>query len=202
MDQTITSQNASDDLASYCPDELLAGVAQLAPILYDELKRTAHRQRIKLFSPNTLHTTALIHEAFLKLHEQPGFRSHSEFLRISAVTMRHLLIDRVRAQQAAKRGGGMERVQMAEIKDLSIDNEDTVCAVHEALAQLAQFAPRLVQVVECRYFAGYSDKDIAEALQVTERTVRRDWVAAKAWLVKELGPDLVGQMEPDSPSPE
>ena len=98
------------DTADFIPDELRAGVRELAPILYDDLRRVARSQRRKLFSPNTLATTALINEAFLKLHEQPAFRSHADFLRISAVTMRHLLIDRVRAQKAEKRGAELQKI--------------------------------------------------------------------------------------------
>ena len=191
----MTSLEATEpgaaDLDDYCPAEFRESVTQLAPVLYHDLKKLAHSQRVKLFSPNTLTTTALINEAFLKLYEQPQFRSQRDFLRIAAVTMRHLLIDRIRQQRANKRGGDLDRVPMEDIEDLVVENADTVVAVHEALAQMAEFAPRMAQVVECRYFAGFSDREIAEALDITERTVRRDWVAAKAWLASELGPDLL-----------
>lgn len=179
------------DLDTYCPAELRESVTQLAPLLYQDLKKLAHSQRVKLFSPNTLTTTALINEAFLKLYEQPQFQSQRDFLRIAAVTMRHLLIDRIRQQRANKRGGDLDRVPLEEAEDLVVEHPETVIAVHEALARMAEFAPRMAQVVECRYFAGYADSEIAEALEITERTVRRDWVAAKAWLAAELGPDLL-----------
>lgn len=175
------------DTADFIPDELRAGVRELAPILYDDLRRVARSQRRKLFSPNTLATTALINEAFLKLHEQPAFRSHADFLRISAVTMRHLLIDRVRAQKAEKRGGGAVHLSLEDGDAFVVEDEDTVLQIHESLQALAEVSPRLARVVECRYFAGFTDAEIAEALGVTERTVRRDWVAARAWLARELG---------------
>ena len=175
------------DTADFIPDELRAGVRELAPILYDDLRRVARSQRRKLFSPNTLATTALINEAFLKLHEQPAFRSHADFLRISAVTMRHLLIDRVRAQKAEKRGGGAVHLSVEDGDAFVVEDEDTVLQIHESLQALAEVSPRLARVVECRYFAGFTDAEIAEALGVTERTVRRDWVAARAWLARELG---------------
>ena len=189
------AQSRNGDLDSYCPEPLRQSVAQLAPLLYQDLKRAAHSQRVKLFSPNTLTTTALINEAFLKLYDQPQFRSQRDFLRIAAVTMRHLLIDRIREQRANKRGGDLERVPLEDAEDLMVENADTVVAVHEALAQMAEFAPRMAQVVECRYFAGFSDREIADALDITERTVRRDWVAAKAWLASELGPDLLSPVQ-------
>lgn len=190
------TDSAADD--DFIPDELQAGVRELAPILYQDLRRVARSQRRKLFSPNTLATTALINEAFLKLHEQPAFRSHADFLRISAVTMRHLLIDRVRAQKAEKRGGGAVHASYEEGDAFVVEDEDTVLQIHESLQSLAEVSPRLARVVECRYFAGYTDAEIAEALGVTERTVRRDWVAARAWLARELGEGREGLL--DEPS--
>lgn len=182
---------AADALESYCPPSLLGGVRALAPLLYADLKRAAHRERVKLLNPQTMTTTALVHDAFLKLDGQPGFESHEHFLRVAAVTMRHLLIDRVREQLALKRGGDLQRVELDEVDaaagDFQVEAGETVLAVHHAVSALARFAPRLAEVVECRYFAGYSEIETAKALGVTERTVRRDWVAAKAWLTRELG---------------
>ena len=186
-----TFDPAISDLDTYCPAELRESVTQLAPLLYQDLKKLAHSQRVKLFSPHTLTTTALINEAFLRLHEQPQFRSQRDFLRVAAVTMRHLLIDRIRQNQASKRGGDQERIPLDEVDELVVENPDTVIAVHDALARMAEFAPRLAQIVECRYFAGFTDAEIAEALGITERTVRRDWTTAKAWLASELDPDLL-----------
>ena len=177
-------------LESFCPPALVGGVRALAPVLYADLKRAAHRERGKLLNPATMTTTALVHDAFLKLSQQAGFESHEHFLRVAAVTMRHLLIDRVRAQLCAKRGGDLDRITLDEDVDeeaFTVENGEQVLAIHNALATLAGFAPRLAEVVECRYFAGYTDIETAKALGVTERTVRRDWVAAKAWLTRELG---------------
>lgn len=183
-----STDDAELALESYCPPALLQGVRALAPTLYADLKRAAHRERIKLLSPQTMTTTALVHQAFLKLDGSAGFESHEHFLRVASVTMRHLLIDQVRAQLATKRGGALERVELdEELADFTVEDGETVLAVHHALRALSGFAPRLAEVVECRYFAGYSDIETAQALGVTERTVRRDWVAAKAWLTRELG---------------
>lgn len=179
----------AQSLDEFCPPELREGVARLAPMLYSDLKRIARRERAKLFSPNTLTTTALIHESYLRLRGQSGFESPAHFLRVAAVTMRHLLIDRVRAQLAAKRGGGSLHVPLEDAPqdELVIEDDQTVMAVHEALFRLAKFAPRLAEVVQCRYFAGYGNKEIADALGINERTVERDWASAKAWLASELG---------------
>lgn len=189
-DRAALSPAADEALENYCPPTLIGGVRALAPLLYADLKRAAHRERVKLLSPQTLTTTALVHDAFLKLDGQPGFESHEHFLRVAAVTMRHVLIDRVREQLALKRGGDLQRVELDEVDGaggFEVEDGETVLAVHNAVSALAQFAPRLAEVVECRYFAGYSDAETAKALGVTERTVRRDWVAAKAWLTRELG---------------
>lgn len=189
---------AVPEIDAFCPPPMRESVTRLAPVLYRDLKRLAHRERLNLFSPNTLPTTSLVHEAYLKLHKQPGFATHGDFLRVAAVTMRHLLIDRVRAQLAAKRGGGAQHVELNEETDVAfeVQDEELVLAIHDAIAKLAAFAPRLAEVVQCRYFAGYSDAETAEALDVTERTVRRDWVAAKAWLARELGDSpAVGGLE-------
>lgn len=189
-DDRAALPSAADTLESYCPPALIGGVRALAPLLYADLKRAAHRERVKLLSPQTMTTTALVHDAFLKLDGQPGFESHEHFLRVAAVTMRHVLIDRVREQLALKRGGDLQRVELDEIDKsggFEVEDGEQVLAVHNAVSALARFAPRLAEVVECRYFAGYSDAETAKALGVTERTVRRDWVAAKAWLTRELG---------------
>lgn len=187
-EERLDAEAAGQDLETFCPPALRSGVRLLAPLLYEDLKRAAHRERGKLFNPQTLTTTALVHDAFLKLSREPGFESHAHFLGVAAVTMRHLLIDRVRAQLAVKRGGNLERVELDDnLADFQVQDGETVLAIHNALQQLAAFAPRQAQVVECRYFAGYSDAEIATALNITERTVRRDWVSAKAWLTRELG---------------
>lgn len=181
-------------IEEYCPATLQASVGTLVPLLYNDLKKMAHRERSRLFSPATMQTTALVNEAYLRLKGSPDFESHTHFLRVAAITMRHLLINRVEMQIAAKRGGGAAHVALDEVEDsladFEVPDEDMVLTIHEALLRLAKFAPRLAEVVECRFFAGYSEPEIAEALGVTERTVRRDWVAARAWLARELGDSI------------
>jgi RNA polymerase sigma factor (TIGR02999 family) len=157
------------------------------PLVYQELKEIARRARLRLAGGGTLGTTALVHEAYVRLAEARGFQSRGHFLGTAAIAMRRILIDRVRAQLAAKRGGGVEKATLDEGPDFFVEDEDTVLGVHDALDRLAALNPRLVQVVECRFFAGYSEAETAEALGTSERTVQRDWATARAWLKKEMG---------------
>jgi RNA polymerase sigma factor (TIGR02999 family) len=164
------------------------GVERWVPLLYDELRRIARRERVRLFGGGTLATTALVNESYARLAGDTHFRSRGEFLRIASVAIRRILIDRVRAQLAAKRGGGAVHVPIDDAHDFVVEDDVRVLAVHEALEHLATLNPRLARVVECRFFAGYDEQQTAEALGISERTVQRDWATARAWLKKELNP--------------
>ncbi len=168
-------------------DDISGTVEQVLPIVYEELRAVARRERRRLAGGETLATTALINETYLKLANNPAFASRGSFLRIASVAMRRILVDRVRAQFALKRGSGESAVTIEEIHDFVVDDEQHVMNVHEALQALSALNPRLVEIVECRFFAGYSESQTAEALGVSERTVQRDWAIARAWLKKELG---------------
>lgn len=164
-----------------------ASIDLLVPVVYEELRSVARRERYRLSSRDTLATTALVHEAYLRLARSPLFESHGQFLRIASIAMRRVLVDRVRSQLAQKRGGDAERVPLDEQEaDFVVMDADTVLAVHTALDRLAQLNPRLSDVVECRFFAGYSVVETAEALGLSERSVHRDWATARAWLAKEV----------------
>jgi RNA polymerase sigma factor (TIGR02999 family) len=157
---------------------------------YDELRVIAHRHLARKSGSdrNTLGTTALVNEAYLKLsasdHARP--RDHNHFLAIAAVAMRHILIDHARAHAAAKRGAGLA--------DLPIDTEalavasqpECLLAINEALDRVAEIDPRLARVVELRFFGGLTEPEIADVLGVTTRTVQRDWVKARMLLRREL----------------
>ena len=168
------------------PAGLDAGVEKWVPLLYDELRRIARRERVRLFTGGTLATTALVNEAYARLAGDQHFADRGEFLRIASVAIRRILIDRVRAQLAAKRGGGAIHVPIEDAYDFVVEDDVRVLQVHEALEHLAKLNPRLAQVVECRFFAGYDEAQTAEALGTSERTVQRDWATARAWLKKEL----------------
>jgi RNA polymerase sigma factor (TIGR02999 family) len=187
---------ATDPIGS--PIEVVRTAESLLPLFYDEVRRIASRQRRTVLAGQTLQTTALIHEAYLKLRVAGDFNDHAHFLRSAALAMRHVLISYARYRTAAKRGGGgaivplneegvLEAVEFALEVDVSADGG--LLDVNEALGRLAALSPRLAQIVECRFFAGYSDRETAEALGLTDRTVRRDWVKARAWLRRELARD-------------
>ncbi len=169
------------------PTEMLMAARDMVPVLYAELRRAAHRERWRFSVGDTLATTALISEAYVRLARSPGFESHGTFLAIAAIAMRRILIDRVRAQLTRKRGGEFDRVALTEADNIEIADDERLFEVNEALQVLAQQSPRLAQIVECRFFAGYSEKETAQALGISERTVQRDWTTARAWLQRKIG---------------
>jgi RNA polymerase sigma factor (TIGR02999 family) len=170
--------------------DLADGVKGLAddllPIFYDDLKRLARSQRRRVGPSETLQTTALVHEAYLRLRSSRGWNDESHFLRAAALAMRHALVNHAHARTAQKRGDGAVHVSLTEGLDVALRDDDTVLALNEALERLAAESVRLARVVECRYFAGYDERETAAALQISERTVRRDWTLARAWLHREL----------------
>ncbi len=167
------------------------GPSALYQALYQELKKRAHRERRKLFAGGTFATTALVNEAYFKLAKMQDYASRGHFLNTAAAAMRQVLVDSARSALADKRGSGVKPVSLDD-SGLGLmpadpgQDADTLLELDAALQQLASLNPRLVQVVECRYFSGYSDAETAEALGVNERTVRRDWLKAKAWLYDAL----------------
>lgn len=160
----------------------------LTEALYADLQRLAHRERARVdHRGDTLRTTALVHEAYLKLARHDSFRDRGHFLATAALAMRQVLVDYVRRRRADKRGSGLPPLPLEGIEGTLAESEERLLALDEALRHLERSQPRLARVVECRYFAGYSDGETAEALGVTTRTVHRDWVKAKALLYDALG---------------
>lgn len=160
--------------------------AQLVPLLYEELKRTARRARSKLGAGATLQTTALIHEAYLRLGPERRFNDQIHFLRASALAMRHALITYAQVRSAAKRGGGAAHLTLSNATGFSIESDEGLIALDEALQRLGLESPRLAEVVECRFFGGLTEEETARALNSSVRTVQREWVRARAWLFREL----------------
>jgi len=164
-------------------------VDRLFPLVYEELRRIAHRQLRREREGHTLDTTALVHEAYLKLVDitRVEWRDRVHFLSMAARAMRRILVDYARQHRAERRGGGVTPLALDEASALPLDAQaDEVIALDEALTRLSGLSPRLVQVVEHRFFAGMSEEETAEALTVTARTVRRDWVKARGWLRQAL----------------
>jgi len=164
----------------------LAAMERIVPLVYDDLRLIAGRQLRRELGHRTMHPTSLVHEAYVKLENsaalQAGDRAH--FLAIAARAMRQVLVDDARRRSASKRGGSWERVTFGD-RDWGADalGAEEILSLNDAMDQLE---PRQRQVVECRFFGGMEEQEIAETLGVTERTVRRDWVKARAWLYRAL----------------
>ena len=166
-------------------------VDQLMPLVYGELKRIARRYMAGQPAGHTLQTTALIHEAYLKLvgHEEKRWQNRAHFFGVAAQAMRHILVDYARARHANKRGGELQAVSLNEATAAAGTQAAEIVALDDALRLLAEVAPRQSRVVELRYFGGLSVEEAAEVLKVSPETVTRDWRMAKAWLLRELQPN-------------
>jgi len=163
---------------------------KVTQLVYQELKRLAHRYMQRQGPDHTLQTTALVHEAYLRLasQEEPSFANRTHFLAVAAKAMRQILVDHARASLRQKRGAGVKAVELDEIASLSPEPTREIIDLNEALEKLAALDVRKAQVVELKYFGGLKPEEIAEVLKVSEVTVRRDWTFSKAWLYAELRP--------------
>ncbi len=161
---------------------------QLFPLVYDELHAIAHRQVRRGGPGQTLNTTALVHEAYLKLvgRSQPGWQDRTHFLSVAAVAMRHILVDHARRRAAEKRGGDDHQILLAEA-ELGVEaRAEVILAVDQALASLAELNERLSRLVELRFFGGLTVEETAAVMGISERTVKRDWRKARAYLYRVL----------------
>jgi RNA polymerase sigma factor (TIGR02999 family) len=168
-----------------------AAAGRIFPIVYNELRRIAHRVLRDERPGHTLDTTALVHETYLRLVDanRVPWEDQTRFLALAATAMRRILIDYARSRRAAKRGGDRVAVDLDRIELAGDDQVDALVALDDGLERLAELSPRLVQVVECRFFSGMTEAETAAALGVTDRTVRRDWLKAKGWLAATMGSD-------------
>jgi RNA polymerase sigma factor (TIGR02999 family) len=161
---------------------------RLVPLVYDELRRLAQNYMRRERAGQTLQTTALIHEAYLRLidADQVQWRNRAHFFGIAARLMRQILVARARERGCQKRGGGAERVSLDEAMVIDERLDEDLVALDEALGELSQFDARMAQVVEMRFFGGLTEEEIAAALDVSTKTVRRDWRLARSWLRRKL----------------
>lgn len=161
---------------------------RLLPVVYEELREIAHRHLAEHGHAGSLATTGLVHEVYLKLVDQSRmeWRDRAHFFAFSAVAMRHILVDRARARAALKRGGVRRPVTLDEETIPVDDCAEVLLAIDDALDRLAAVEPRLAKVVECRFFGGLSEKEIAQALGISERSVERDWAKARMLLRRAL----------------
>lgn len=162
---------------------------EMLPLVYADLRALA-AQRLKSERRNhTLQPTALVHEVFIKLQarSEPGYLDRTHFLATAARAMRQILVDHARARGAQKRGGAKHRVSLSGASMVFVDDRiEDVLAVDRALTKLAEYDPRLAQVVEMRFFGGLREVEIAAELEYSERWVRKQWEFARAWLLREL----------------
>jgi len=165
-----------------------AALDRLVPLVYAELRRLAHAYMRGERPGHSLQTTALIHEAYLRLVEAPQMRwqNRAHFFAVSAQVMRRVLVDVARAQRSLKRGGNCEHVAFDEGLVLSQDRHPDLIALDEALTELAAMDPRKSRVVELRFFGGLTAEETAEVLSLAPDTVLRDWQLAKVWLLQRL----------------
>jgi len=163
-------------------------VDRLIPLLYEELRVIAHRQLSRQLPGGTLDTTALVHEAYLKIvdQSQATIQDRAHFLALASLAMRHVLVDRAKARATLKRDGQRWCVTLDEEEIGVADQPEALLQLNEALNRVAELEPRLARVVECRFFGGLTEEEIATALGVTVRTVQRDWVKARLLLRRAL----------------
>jgi len=161
---------------------------ELMPLVYEQLRRLARSQIVRSKRYDTLNTTALVHEAYMKLQQGAAldWQGKGHFYAICARTMRRVIVDYARRRGAQKRGGGEAHVPLEPHHVSVVEESESWLAIDRALDVLGSFNERLARVVECRFFAGLSEEETAEALGVSRRTVQRDWLRARAWLRKEL----------------
>ena len=163
--------------------------ATINTAIYRELRRIASAQMRLEHGGHTLQPTALVHEAYMRLADQPQslWKDRSRILSLAAAAMRHILVDHARARRAEKRGAGAVQVTLDEEIAPSSDNTAEVLALDEALTRLGKFDPRQAKVLELHFFGGMTFEEIATELRMSSRTIKRDWTMARAWLQGQLG---------------
>ena len=163
----------------------LNAASELLPLVYDELRKLAAARMANENAGHTLQPTALVHEAWLRLTQDDAeaqFANRAHFFAAAAEAMRRILVDRARARATGKRGGGWERINLNKVEIAADADDETLVLVSELLEKLAQEEPKVAEVVKLRFFAGLTLEEIGHALGFTERTAKRHWAFARAWL--------------------
>lgn len=158
------------------------------PLVYDELRGLARQYLQRERRDHTLQATGLVHEAYLRLVDQTAttWRDRAHFFAVAASVMRRVLVDYARAHRAAKRGGALEKIELDEAVALTPERHVDLVALDDALKDLGAFDPRQSQIVELRFFGGLTVEEVAEVLEISPRTVKREWRLARAWLRREI----------------
>ena len=188
MDTSSVSQQRVTELLAEWSHGDNAALAELTPLVYEELRRLAHHFMEGQRPDHTLQTTALVDEAYLRLADQtsPSWQNRAHFFAVAARAMRQILVNYAKSSRAQKRGGGALKVELDEGAIVSPEQSQAILDLHEALEKLGTLDSRKARVVELKYFGGLNHDEIAEVMKVSTVTVRRDWVFAKAWLYNEL----------------
>jgi RNA polymerase sigma factor (TIGR02999 family) len=188
MGTRLVSQLRVTDLLTRWSNGDEAALAELTPLVYEELRRLAHRQMGAERRDHTLQTTALVNEVYLRLADQsnPRWQNRAHFFALAARVMRQILVSYARSQRAEKRGGGALKIELDEAALVSPEESKQIVDLHEALETLATLDSRKAQVVELKYFGGLNYDEMAEVLKISAVTVRREWRFAKAWLFTQL----------------
>lgn len=183
------SENSEPEDSGPPPESFEGNARELFPVVYRQLRQLAHRHMAREKNGLTLQTTALVHEVYMRLSNDPAviWESPRQFFAVAAESMRRILVERARRHASKKRGGGKQRVDL-EFVDAAIESvdPDAMIALDDALTNLRQFDDRLAEVVMLRYFTGLSVEETAAALESSPRTVKRDWSVARAWLSRRL----------------
>ena len=184
----MEGSKTSADSAGELPSRSHEALDEVIGLAYRELRAIAHRRLRAGEQRGTLSTTALVHETYLKLVEQSkgGWRDYAHFLAVASLAMRHVLVDRARERIALKRGGVRRRITLDEADLSAEDQPEAVLQINDALEHISTAEPRLVQVVECRFFGGLTEQETADALGLSVRSVQRDWVKARVLLRRVL----------------
>ena len=166
-----------------------SALANVFPLIYEELHRLAEVQLRREPDGHTLSPTALVHEAYMRLvddYTRMQWTGRAHFMSVAATAMRRILVDHARSHRSMKRGGGLRRVSLDSVELGTEERAELLIAIDDALVRLKELNARLAQVVECRFFGGMTEEETAEALGISPRTAKRDWAKAKSWLHKEI----------------
>jgi RNA polymerase sigma-70 factor, ECF subfamily len=165
-----------------------SALADVFPLIYDELRRLAQQQLRREPDGHTLSPTALVHEAYMRLidYSRMEWTGRAHFMAVASTAMRRILVDHARGHRSAKRGGMLKRVDIDDVQLGTEDRAELLIAIDDALGRLKEIDARQAQVVECRFFGGMTEEETAEALGIGLRTVKRDWAKAKSWLHREM----------------
>ena len=187
MPEQQTTASVTKLLVQACSGDASA-LANVFPLIYEELHRLAQQQLKREPDGHTLSPTALVHEAYMRLidYTRMEWTGRAHFMAVASTAMRRILVDHARGHRSAKRGGELRRVPLEDVQLGTEERADLLIAVDDALGKLKELDARQARVVECRFFGGMTEEETAEALGIGLRTAKRDWAKAKSWLQKEI----------------